>query len=92
MNTFKIINFSYNRKTNITNLICTINNKNYKLYFLSNPLLEADFLEAHEKPIDEFIIKLSKIIKNQEFDFLSGTMLKQFYYDISKKDLILQNE
>ena len=90
MNTFKIINFNYNRKTNITNLICTICEKKYKLSFLSNPLIEGDFLEAHEKSYIDFIIILNKIIKSQDLDFTTGTILKQFYYDISKKDLILQ--
>jgi len=90
MDTFKIINFSYNRKTNITSLICTICEKKYKLSFLSNPLIEADFLEAHEKPIDEFIIILNKIITSQDLDFTTGNILKKFYYDISKKDLFLQ--
>jgi len=90
MDTFKIINFSYNRKTNITNLICTICEKKYKLSFLSNPLIEGDFLEAHEKSYIDFIIILNKIIKSQDLDFTTGTILKQFYYDISKKDLILQ--
>ena len=90
MDTFKIINFSYNRKTNITNLICTICEKKYKLSFLSNPLIEGDFLEAHEKSYIDFIIILNKIIKSHDLDFTTGTILKQFYYDISKKDLILQ--
>lgn len=90
MDTFKIINFSYNRKTNITNLICTICEKKYKLSFLSNPLIEVDFLEAHGTSYDNFIIILNKIIMRQDLDFTTGTILKQFYYDISKKDLILQ--
>lgn len=90
MDTFKIINFSYNRKTNITNLICTICEKKYKLSFLSNPLIEGDFLEAHEKSYIDFIIILNKIIKSHDLDFTTGTILKQFYYDISKKNLILQ--
>ena len=90
MNTFKIINFSYNRKTNITNLICTICEKKYKLSFLSNPLIEVEFLEAHETSYDDFIIILNKIIKSQDCDFTTETILKNFYYEISKKDLILQ--
>ena len=90
MDTFKIINFSYNRKTNITNLICTICEKIYKLFFLSNPLIESEILEAHETSYNNFIIILNKIIMSQDLDFTAGTILKQFYYDISKKDLILQ--
>lgn len=87
MNTFKIINFSYNRKTNITNLICTICEKKYKLSFLSNPLIECEFLEAHETLYVDFIIILNKIIMNQDLDFTTETILKQFYYEISKNEI-----
>ena len=92
MDTFKIINFSYDRKTNITNLTCSIGEKNYKLSFPSNPLLEVDFLETHEKLYDEFIVKLSKIIMNQEYDFKTINNLKQFYYEISRSGSFLQIE
>jgi hypothetical protein len=85
MNTFKINNFSYDRKTNITNLTCSIGEKNYKLSFPSNPLLEVDILESHEKKYDEIIIRLSKIIKNQEYDFKTLNSLKQFYYEINRE-------
>lgn len=83
MNTFKINNFTYDRKTNITLLSCSINEKIFKLSFPSNPLLEVDFLELHEKKYDEFIFKLSKIILNQEYDFKTITILKQFYNEIN---------
>ena len=106
MDTFKINNFSYDRKTNITNLTCSIGKntkafqtdtlgsgeKIYKLSFPSNPLLEVDFLEAHEKHCDAFLVRLSKIIMNQEYDFKTLNNLKQFYYEISKAESTLQFE
>jgi len=85
MDTFKINNFSYDRKTNITNLTCSIGEKNYKLSFPSNPLLEVDILESHEKRYDEFIVRLSKIIMNQEYDFKTLNILKQFYHEINNQ-------
>jgi hypothetical protein len=89
MDTFKIINFSYDRKTNITNLTCSITEKNYKLSFPSNPLLEVDFLEAHEKPYDAFLVKIRKIIMNQEYDFKTLNNLKQFYHEISRTGITI---
>jgi len=90
MDTFKIIKFSYERKTNITNLTCSISKKTYKLSFLSNPLLEVDFIEAHENTYDEFIVKLNKIIINQNYDFITINNLKKFYYNINKNNSFLQ--
>ncbi len=94
MNTFKINNFSYDRKTNITLLTCSIgrnnnvigsNEKIYKLSFPSNPLLEVDFLELHEKNYQDFIYKLSKIILNQEYDFKTIVILKKFYNEVNNE-------
>jgi len=88
MNIFRIINWHYYNKNNLTVIKYEINNKTYELSFSSNPLLEVELLELHEKLIDVLLTKIALIIKEQEYDYKTNEILKTFYNNITNLSIL----
>jgi len=88
MNIFRIINWHYYKKNNLTAIKYEINNETYELSFSSNPLLEVELLELHEKSVDLLITKIALIIKEQEYDYKTNEILKIFYNNITNLSIL----
>lgn len=91
MNIFRIINWHYYKKNNVITLKYEINTKTYDLSFSSNPVLEVELLELHEKTVDIVITKIALIIKEQEYDYKTNEILKIFYNNITNLSISESN-
>lgn len=80
----EILSCQYDRKNNKSSFTLSLNNQNYILSFNSNPLLEVEIINLHNKNINDIFIFLKKILINKEYDYKTLQDIKILYNLINK--------
>lgn len=84
ISSYQLLKESVESEFKITFDIFKNNDIHFVLKYPSNPILDCQIINLHEQPIQKVIIKIHKLIEEDEFGISSRVQLIQFKNWISK--------
>ena len=84
ISSYKLVKESVESEFKITLDIFKNNDIHFILKYPSNPILDCQIINLHEQPLQKIIIKIHKLIEEDEFGISTRIQLLQFKNWISK--------
>lgn len=81
---YKLVKESVESEFKITLDIFKNNDIHFLLKYPSNPILDCQIINLHEQPLQQIILKIHKLIEEDEFGISTRIQLVQFKNWISK--------